>query len=184
MDECSRLITLSKRIEAAGGGSEIACPTECHCEDIRLVTVVQRVRMELRGSWCDELAAEIPDGSRFEAEITHHLRLPSSCGAWIGHHEGTFQVIGKTVQIVDGQMHATHGLDIHLNSNQLCCEYMHSEGLMMATSKSGDPRFDGCRFIANYRTTQEMGPETDPCDPMAWLYWGMTFAGILVCPCM
>jgi hypothetical protein len=183
MSDCSRLITISKQIDAVGGGSEIECPSKCDCDGTRLVTIVQRVGMELRASWCDELSSEIPDGSKFEAEITHHIRLPSRCGAWIGYHDGTFQISGDSLQIIDGRMRATHGFDIHESSDQLCCEYMHSEGLMLATTKSEAEHLNGCRLIANYRTTQEMGPESDPCDPLVWLYWGMTFSGLLVCPC-
>jgi hypothetical protein len=184
MSDCSRLITFSKQIDALGGGSEIACPSACECDNVRLFTVEQRVTIGMRGSWCDETVAEFPDGSKLEAEITHHLRLPSACGAWIGYHEGRFQIVGDGSQIVDGTMRGTHGLDLRQSSNDLCCQYMHGEGIMLAESKSIATRLDGCRFVANYRTTQEMGPESDPCDPLAWRYWGMTISGILICPCV
>ncbi len=84
MSDCSRLITLAKVVEPDGGGSDVECVAECDCDGARLLTVRQRVAKRVRGGWCDELAPDMPDGSHFEAEIRHHLRLPSACGAWIG----------------------------------------------------------------------------------------------------
>ena len=186
MSNCSRLITVSKVVAAVGGGSDIECAPDspCECDDARLFTVVQRVLMDVSSGWCDELTAEIPDGSQFEARITHHLRLPSPCDAWIGYHAGTFSITGSDTQIVDGQMRATHGFDIHLDNANACCAYMHSEGIMLARTQSENPRLDGCRLMANYRTTQEIGSASDPCYPLSWTYWGLTMSGLLICSCV
>lgn len=183
MSDCSRLITLSRRIEPLGGGSEIECLSECECDGARLITVMQRVRMPLTSRWCDELGAEIPDGSTFEAEITHHLRLPGPCGGWYGYHDGTFQITGGSVELVNGRIRATHGLDLRLSSTDLCCQDRYAEGVMQATSRGGDGPFDGCRFIGNYRTKQEVGSSSEPCDPQSWLYWEIRLTGMLICSC-
>jgi hypothetical protein len=176
-------MTLSKQIDA-GGGSGIACEIDCECDGTRLFTIRQRVETTVSTSVCDELVGEIPDGSRFEADITHFLRLPSACGAWIGYHEGRFRITADHIQIVDGEMRATHGFDLRESGGDRCCAYMHSEGIMTARTTSKDPRFDGCRLIANYRTRQEMGPDADPCDPRVWLYWDLSCSGLLVCSCV
>ena len=183
MSDCSRLITLSKRI-TANGGNEIECEDGCECDGTRLFTVQQRLRMRLEGTSCDETGGEIPDGSLFEAKITHHLRLPSRCGAWIGYHEGTFQIVVDDVPVVEGELRATHGFNLQLLGDDRCCAYMHSEGLMVGRTMSKQPHFDQCQLIANYRTTQEIGPASDLCDPLSWLYWEATVAGVLVCPCV
>ena len=184
MSDCSRLITLSKRITANGGGSEITCEDACECDGTRLFTVQHRLRMRLESTSCDETGGEIPDGSLFEAKITHHLRLPSRCEAWIGYHEGTFQIVVDDVPIVEGELRATHGFNLQLPGDDRCCAYMHSEGLMVGRTMSKQPHFDQCQLIANYRTTQEIGPTSDPCDPLSWLYWEATVAGLFVCPCV
>jgi hypothetical protein len=52
---------------------------------------------------------------------------------------------------------------------------------MAGRTASKQLHFDQCQLIASYRTTQEIGPTSDPCDPLSWLYWEATIAGILVC---
>ena len=184
MTDCSRLITLSKRITANGGGSEVTCEDQCECDGTQLFTVQHRLRMVLESTPCDETLGEIPDGSRFEAKLTHHLRLPSRCGAWIGCHEGAFQIVVDDVPVSEGEMRATHGFNLQLPSDDRCCDFMHGEGLMTGRTRSKQPHFDQCQLIANYRTTQEIGPASDPCDPLSWLYWEATVAGLIVCPCV
>jgi hypothetical protein len=184
MTDCSRLITFSKRITANGGGSEVECQDGCECDGTRLFIVQHRLRMRLESASCDETVGEIPDGSLFEAKLTHHLRLPSRCGAWIGYHEGSFRIVVDDTPVVEGEMRATHGFNLQLPGDDRCCDFMHSEGFMTGRTTSTKPQLDQCQLMANYRTTQEIGPSSDPCDPLSWLYWEATVAGILDCPCV
>ena len=183
MAECERLIVFSKRIDASGGGSEIECVDGCECDGEKHLTVVQRVRMKLHSHPCDQLGIEIPDGARFEAEIRHYLRVNGPCGGWLGYQDGTFQITGGAVELLDGRIRGTRGIDVRDGTGDLCCDYMHSEGILTARTASTEPKLDGCRLLANYRTEQEMGLGADPCDPLTWLYWGMTMSGLVVCDC-
>ena len=69
-------------------------------------------------------------------------------------------------------MRGTRGIDVRDGTCGLCCDHTHSEGILTARTASAEPKLDGCRLLANYRTEQGMGLGGDPCDPLTWLYWG------------
>ena len=185
MSDCSRLITLAKRLVSIESDNiECQDPEWCECDNYRLYTVVQRVHAQLESiPACDETASEIPDGSLFMAKFTHHLRLPSLCGAWTGYHEGPFRIVVNDVPVIEGELRGTHSFNLQRPGDDPCCEYTHGEGIMVGQATSEQPLFAQCQIIANYRTTQEIGVETDPCDPISWSHWWMSFAGHIVCPC-